>query len=119
MVDDEVRFAELIKVVLQNAGHQVDVVHDGADALAKLTAHPEHYHILITDHSMRKVSGLELLLDLPVNTFKGRIIVLSGYLTLELDAKYRALGADRIMKKPFDVDELRKTVEELRPQLAA
>jgi len=114
VVDDEVPFTELIKAVLKNAGHSVDVVYDGGDALAKLTAMPEHYHILITDHSMRKVSGLELLVHLPVNSFKGRIIVLSGYLTLELDAKYRALGVDKIMGKPFAAVSLCQAIEELR-----
>ena len=46
--------------------------------------------------------------SLPMNAFHGKIIVLSGYLTPELDAKYRALGVDRVIRKPFNADELRK-----------
>ena len=115
VVDDELPITESIRVILQNAGHSVDVVYDGEDALARLTELPDHYHILITDHMMKRVSGLEFLVELPVNVFKGRIIVLSGYLTPELDAKYRALGVDRIMRKPFNADELCQAVEELRP----
>jgi two-component system chemotaxis response regulator CheY len=114
-VDDEPQITDLIRVILQNAGHSVDVLHDGGEALARLTELPGHYHLLITDHVMRKVSGLEFLVQLPMNVFKGRIIVLTGNLTPELDAKYRALGVDRIMRKPFNADELRQTVEELRP----
>ena len=91
------------------------MVHDGEDALARLKELPNHYHILITDHLMKRVSGLEFLVKLPVNVFKGRIIVLSGYFSLDLDAKYRALKVDRIMRKPFELDDLRRTVEELRP----
>ena len=115
VVDDELPVTESLRAVLKNAGHSVDAVHDGEDALARLREVPDHYQILITDHLMRKVSGLEFLVQLPLNGFHGKIIVLSGYLTLELDAKYRALGVDKIMKKPFDVEELRRAVEELRP----
>ena len=64
---------------------------------------------------MPKVSGLEFLVKLPLNTFKGKIIVLSAYLTPELEVALRSLGAEGIMPKHFDVNELRKAVEELRP----
>jgi len=115
VVDDEESICAAIKVVLKSAGHAVDVVHDGEEGLARLRELPNHYHIVITDHSMKKVSGLEFMVQLPVNTFKGKIIVLSAYLTPELKNKYRVLGADRIMEKPFDVVELRKYVAELAP----
>lgn len=114
-VDDEKSITASIRFVLKRQGHTVDAVSDGADALARLAELPGHYDILITDHAMCKVSGLELLTLLPVNTFKGKIVVLSGYLTLELEAKYRSLGAHRIIRKPFELDELRQAVEELRP----
>lgn len=115
VVDDELPIAESIRAVLREGGHSIDAVRDGGDALARLAALPVHYHIMIMDHLMHKVSGLEFLVQLPMNVFKGKIIVLSGFLTLELDAKYRALGVDRIMRKPFGADELRRAVEELRP----
>ena len=119
VVDDELPITSSIKAVLKKSGHAVDSVCNGAEALTRLAELPNHYHILIVDHAMPKVLGLELMVHLPVNTFSGGIIVLSGFLTPELEAKYLALGADRIMQKPFDVHELRKAIEELGPLPAA
>src|SRR5438034_1247306 len=81
VVDDEAAVGASINTLLKNSGCSVDVVRDGKDALSRLTDLPGHYDILITDHLMDKISGLEFLVQLPVNTFKGKIIVLSAYLT--------------------------------------
>jgi len=116
VIDDEETVCAALKVVFKCVGHAVDAVYDGEQALSRLRELPHHYQILVMDHFMKKISGLEFMVNLPVNTFKGKIIVLSGYLTPELEAKYRALGADRIMRKPFDADELRKAIEELSPK---
>ena len=115
IVDDEKAVAASIKAALKGMGHAADVIHDGGDALTRITKSPGHYDILITDHLMRTVSGLEFLIQLPVNTFKGKIIVLSAYLTPELESKYRALGVGTMIRKPFDVDELRKAVGASQP----
>ena len=115
VVDDEVQITLSIKMALKKSGHTVDAVYNGAEALTRLTELPNHYQILIVDHHMPEIFGLEFLVRLPMNAFKGKIIVLSAYLTPDLEAKYRALGAERIMQKPFGVLELRKTIEELKP----
>jgi len=114
VVDDEAPVTASIKVVLGSAGHSVDVLHDGEEALTRLAEFPNHYHLLITDHLMCKVSGIQFLLQLPVNAFRGKIIVLSAYLTPQLEKDFKSLGAERIIRKPFDLDELRTAVEELR-----
>jgi DNA-binding response OmpR family regulator len=118
VVDDEFPITASVKVLLKKAGHTVEVCHDGADALIKLRDAGERFQILITDHFMWKVSGVDLLEQLHTTKFKGRIIVLSGYLTMELEAKYRSLGAEQIVRKPFEPDELRQAVEALRPVAA-
>jgi DNA-binding response OmpR family regulator len=115
LVDDEESVTALLKMVLMSMGHFVDAVHSVEDALSKLTGSPDRYHLLITDHKMPKVSGLELVKQLRVKTFKGKILVLTGYLTPELKSEYLALGVDRILEKPFNRNELRTTIEELRP----
>lgn len=113
IVDDEKSVTASIEMVLKRSGHMVDVLYDGDDALARLEELPAKYEVLITDHFMRRLSGLQLLQGLRGKPFKGRIIVLSGYLTNALEAEYRSLGAQRIIRKPFDLHELRTAVGEL------
>lgn len=113
MVDDDAPVAASIKFVLKQAGHAVDVTHDGPETIARLQELPAHYDVLITDHAMPRMSGLELLVKLPLNMFKDKIILISAYLNTELERKYTALGAGKILHKPFEVDDLRKAVEAL------
>ena len=114
-VDDEKSVSTSIRLALKSLDCKVDVLHSGKEALAKINESPDHYRILIVDHLTPGVTGLDLLKQLKPTPFKGKIIVLSAHLTEGLEAEYRAIGADKIMRKPFDVDELRKAVEELRP----
>ena len=116
VVDDETAVTASLIVVLRKPDCEVDAVHDGSEALAKLTESPDRYHILITDHYMQTVGGLELVEKLRKRSFLGKIIVLSGYLSLELQDAYRKLGVDRIIKKPFDLQEIRQAIAELRAQ---
>src|ERR1039458_5544270 len=95
-VDDENSVTASVRLALKSMGHTVDVLHGGSEALAKLKESPDHYHILITDHLMPGVTGLDLLKQLKPTAFKGRIIVLSAHLTEDLEEKYQAIGADRI-----------------------
>ena len=61
-----------------------------------------------------EMTGIQLLQQLKPTDFRGKIIVLSGYLSLELEEQYRLLGADIILRKPFELHELRQAVEALR-----
>jgi len=113
-VDDEKAVTTTIKVVLIRSGHSVDALNSGQEAMEKIKESPNQYQILITDHLMPGVTGIQLLHLLKPVAFKGKIIVLSAHLTLELKDNYTALGVDRIIDKPFDVDELRTAVEQLK-----
>ncbi len=115
VVDDEASATISIGLALKSKGHSVDDLHRATEALERLTQFPDHYHILITDHLMPGMTGLDLLKQLKQTAFKGKIIVISAYLTRELEGQYTALGVDKIMQKPFVLDELRMAVEEFRP----
>jgi len=110
LADDETSTTTAVSFVLKKAGHHVDVVHDGGDALELLKKSPDEYQLLITDHLMEKVSGLELVQKLGKTNFHGRIFVLSAYLTGELVASYRQMGVSHFVDKPFDVADLRNAV---------
>jgi CheY-like chemotaxis protein len=78
-----------------------------------LKQNPDRYQVLMTDHLMDKVSGLELVDQLRKTSFQGKIVVLSAYLTGDLEASYRKFGADKFISKPFDLADLRNAVAEI------
>jgi len=111
--DDENEIASIVASVLKRSGHKVDVVGDGQAALLKLKESPGHYNLLITDSNMPELSGIELIAQLPQTGFNGKIILLTGYLTEDMQSTYESLPIDRIIQKPFPLAELGKHVDEL------
>lgn len=110
VADDEKSTAKAVCYILEQAGHMVDVVHDGPEALEILKSAPGHYQILITDHRMLKMTGLELVEELRKTKFRGKIIVFTGYITEELENSYRELGITYFFNKPLDLRRLPELV---------
>jgi len=105
--DDMKELRQLLEVVLGRDGHKVESVPDGNLALDILQQNPSAYDVVITDHHMPTVSGLELVARLRAMNYKGRIIVFSSELSEEVDATYRHHKVDFILPKPVFPSELR------------
>lgn len=112
VVDDEPSVTSSLLWALQPLGHLVEVVNDGEQALAKLAVEPL-IDLVITDHSMPRMSGLEFASQLRGRSYQGKVVVLSAHLSQQTRAAYDSLGIDAVMRKPFDVDALRKTIDEI------
>ena len=115
-VEDETAVTRLLALVLCGPHCNVTSAADGEEALAKIAASAQPYDIVITDHRMPRVTGLELVRQLRVQRFGGKIVVISAFLDEENTRAYQALGVDLMLDKPFDLDELRHAVEILGDQ---
>jgi len=111
LADDDPVIRKLVESILVNLGQNVEVVTDGKEAIEVFTRRPGVFDMLITDHSMPHANGLELVRYLRANGFEGKIIVISGSLTPELEALYLARHVDKILQKPFTMERLRETLE--------
>ncbi len=118
-VEDETAVARLLALVLCGPACKVVTACDGAEALAKIAASPQPFDVVITDHQMPKMTGLELVRQLRRDDFGGKIAVLSAHLNEENTRAYQGLGIDLMLSKPFDIDELRRAVEVLSDEAAA
>jgi CheY-like chemotaxis protein len=105
--DDMRELRQLLEVVLGRDGHKVESVSDGNLALDLLRPDPTAYDVVITDHHMPTVSGLELVAKLRAMNYTGRIIVFSSELSEEVDSTYRYYKVDFILPKPVFPSELR------------
>lgn len=112
VVDDEPSITSSLLWALRPLGHTVEGVNDGEQALSKLTMDPS-MDLVITDHSMPRTNGIELVRRLRDVGYQGKVIVLSAHLSQHNRAAYDSLRVDAMLPKPFDVDALRKTVGEL------
>lgn len=105
-VEDEPAVAQLLALLLGGPAAKVTNASDGWMALMKIGAAAEPFDVIITDHNMRRVNGLELVRRLRLRKFPGKIIVLSAHLTKENIQAYEELEVDMMLAKPFDVEEL-------------
>ena len=112
VVDDEPAVADMIRELLVPAGHEIDVVHNGADAIVQ--ARGEHYDGLILDVRMPDMSGLDVftalrLFDCRVTQHTLFVGTRAGH---RLQKTIASLGRP-MLKKPFEATELVAALGEL------
>jgi len=111
VVDDDTGIRQLNAIVLKRSGYEVDTAVDGAAAWVALDA--QCYDLLITDHNMPKLTGIELLNQLHVAGKSLPSILVSGDLpTMELQ-RHPWLGISTTLPKPYTVPELLGTVRQV------
>jgi len=111
--DDVKPLRELLQIVLSKEGYGVDTVANGALALQLITLNPSAYDLLITDHHMPDLNGLELVTAVRKLPFPGKIIIFSSELGQDVTNSYQRLGVDRLLHKPVFPAALRKLIAEL------
>jgi DNA-binding response OmpR family regulator len=111
MVDDDVAVLQLNARVLLSTGYNVDTAEDGAAAWKALNHHA--YDLLITDHQMPRVTGMELIKELRSKDMTLPVILASGVMPTEELAQHPWLRVDATLPKPFTVAEFLDTVEKV------
>jgi DNA-binding response OmpR family regulator len=114
IIDDDLAFRQMIRLLLGRLGHAVIEACDGNEGVARFKA--EHPDLVICDIVMPDKEGIQTILEIRALAPEGRIIAMSGggvnvgldYLTAALK-----LGANLILPKPFRLAELRTMVEQL------
>ncbi len=113
VVEDEKAVGHMIAMVLGGPASKVVRANSGWEALIKIGAMARPFDVVITDHRMPRMTGLELVRQLRTKNFLGKIFVLSAYLSDEDIQAYEQLGVDMMMSKPFDFEELQQAMEVL------
>ncbi|HVT02588.1 MAG TPA: response regulator [Thermoanaerobaculia bacterium] len=104
MVDDDLAIRTLIARILERKGVETECAQDGAEAIEKMTAN--HYHVVVLDLMMPKVTGFEVVEHVRNNFITRPAIVL---VTAGVDVDLRTLDGTvvhSVVRKPFDIHEL-------------
>ena len=117
MVDDEPEFCHMLAKVLTEMGHEVSTATGGWQGLAKIRKNPSD--ILFLDIKMPHMDGLECLRRIRKIKRKFVVVVMTGYGDIRSAREAMRLGADEFISKPFDLDELKRLVNELVGELVA
>lgn len=114
LADDVRELRDVAQISLSREGHLIECVADGALALTRVHE-DRNFDLVITDHHMPNMNGLELVTRLREVSFPGRIMVFSSELGEMVTRQYEAQKVDRILYKPVFPSTLRRILDELFP----
>ena len=110
VVEDENDLAHMVAMVLGGPTAKITMASNGWEGLMRIGAAKQPFDVVITDHRMPRMGGLQLVQRLRDKEFGGKILVLSGHLSDEDISAYEAMNVDMMMSKPFDFDELQEAM---------
>ncbi len=111
VTEDEAKVAAFLRRALEEEGYAVDIAADGAAGLA--LAQAADYDLLILDHLLPKMSGLDLCRELRSARYDAPILMVTARDALEDKVAGLDAGADDYLTKPFSLDELLARVRAL------
>jgi DNA-binding response OmpR family regulator len=114
VIDDDIDLRVIMQEALQAAGYEVSMAADGAQGIALQRKQPAS--LLITDIFMPNKEGIETIRDFREEFPNVPIIAMSGGGKLKRQGSLftaKALGAEVILRKPFKMSDLLRSVAAL------
>ncbi|SDI10880.1 Response regulator receiver domain-containing protein [Pseudomonas benzenivorans] len=113
IADDEPNIVISLEFLLEQAGYQVRVAHDGQEALEAIQRQPPD--LLLLDVMLPRLSGFDVCQKIRENPAwqPMRIVMLTAKGREVEVSKGLALGADAYITKPFSTQELLAQVRDL------
>ncbi|MGR3318139.1 MAG: response regulator [Candidatus Anammoxibacter sp.] len=115
VVDDEEIIAESLSFDLKKKGYKVTVASSGEEAVKKLEE--TDFDIIITDLIMGKLNGLGVLEKAKAKHTGAKVIIITGYASVDTAIKAVRLGADDYIQKPYNKGEMFLRVNKCVKQL--
>ena len=109
VIDDEPIVVKRLKPALEKSGYEVEVFVNATEALARID--DAEFDIVVTDVRMDEVDGIEILSHVNQKSPRTKVIIITGYATIEVAREALAKGAFDFIAKPFKPHELRIVIE--------
>ena len=108
VLDDEPIVGKRLQPALAKVGCDVEVFDAPAPALQRIQE--KKFHIVVTDIRMDDIDGIEVLEEVMKKCQETRVIMITGYATVEVAREALAKGAFDFIAKPFKPQELRDVI---------
>ncbi|MDE1921686.1 MAG: response regulator [Candidatus Omnitrophica bacterium] len=107
--DDEEGIRESLKLVLGD--HYPLAAVDSGEMALKILSHSKDIQVMLLDIKMPKNNGLDVLQEVKKKFPRVKIIMVTGYKSVETAAEATRLGASGYIVKPFKSQEVLETVK--------
>ena len=112
LVDDEEQFLDVLSERLESRGLKVNTVTSGEDALSKVE--DKNFDAIILDLAMPGIDGIETLRRIKEKRPDLGIIMMTGQATVKSGIEAMKLGAEDLLEKPVDLNELLEKIGEAK-----
>jgi len=109
VVDDKKVIGDFFDLTMGYYGHQITVVHDFLHALEAVRR--DQFDIAFMDMMLPDKDGVEILKEVKAINPSLPVVMMSGYSLDEKRQEARRFGAVDCLKKPFEVDDIRRVVK--------
>ncbi len=112
LVEDQDSVRDMLLTMLERLGYEAAACVSGLEALDVLRENPDAFDLVLTDHNMPKMTGLELAQQINIDFPDLPFILLSGYSENKLrDLMEENLAIKAILRKPIAKDALAQKIE--------
>ncbi|HOD72329.1 MAG TPA: MASE3 domain-containing protein [Deltaproteobacteria bacterium] len=111
LVDDEGIILSSVSKVLKIMGYEVTAAPNGPEALALFSERPDAFDLVITDHTMPLMTGVELAARIAGIRPGIPVILCTGFSEAVDRERLRKTGISELLAKPADMQELQDAIE--------
>jgi len=117
IIDDENIVGKRLQPALEKRGDLVETFVDSREALKRFDV--KKFDIVITDIRMDNIDGIEVLEHITEQSKLTKVIMITGYATVEVAREALAKGAFDFIAKPFKPNDLRAIIERAAQELSS
>jgi len=108
VLDDEPIVCERLQATLEKLGFHVETFTNSKAAINRLAEF--RFDIVVTDLKMSGPDGMDILRFVQENSPRSKVIIITGFATVEKAEEAMRSGAVDFVAKPFKITELRDLV---------
>lgn len=117
VIDDDTAILHALKLFLQQEGYNVEATTRFKDYFKKLKV-SEHPDLIVLDILLSEENGCNIAKELKADSVTSDIPIVMISAHPNGDEMAEKAGAEAFLAKPFEMDELLDTIDELAPQAA-
>ena len=114
VVDDDRDFGESLAEVFEERGHEVEMAYSGEEAVQRFET--EDFDITFMDVRMPGMNGVDSFFALRKMKPDAKVMMMTAHSVEQPLQQAVENGAVGVLRKPFDVDDLLKILDTIRPE---
>ncbi|SPF36959.1 Response regulator receiver domain protein [Syntrophobacter sp. SbD1] len=108
ILDDEPLVGQRLKPALEKEHYNVEIFVEPKGALARMRE--KKFDIVVTDIRMEELDGLQVLENVRANSPETKVIMITGYASIETAREAVTKGAFDFIAKPFRIGTIRDVI---------